>query len=229
MKRADEQIQGSNSSKKIGRCLAAGFGAAMCSNYALPELQAGIYGLDFTPGSVAYTGSNSTSEKVIVKASSISLFSFFQLNDSASDGQVMASPGTSLVKWGFVDSGFSFTALTASNFAQGTNAGLDPGPRSNSSSGVREKFVAFEVGSGVGWFQVQFDNGTGPVEYDSGAKSTFADGGEQLTVGTFGATGGGGSGAVPEPAHVSLTLLALGAVGLRRRRASRKNDVASAE
>ena len=227
MKRADEQIQGSNSSKKIGRCLAAGFGAAMCSNYALPELQAGIYMLDFTPGSVAYTGSNSTSEKVIVKTSSNSLFSFFQLNDSASDGQVMASPGTSLVKWGFVDSGFSFTALTSNNFAQGTTVGLDP--RTGTGRFDGEKFVAFDVGSGVGWFQVQFDDGTGPVVYDSGDKSTFADGGEQLTVGTSGATGGGGSGAVPEPAHVSLTLLALGAVGLRRRRASRKNDVASAE
>ena len=62
----------------------------------------------------------------------------------------------------------------------------------------------------VGWFSADLGGTQGDVTFTGGQ---FGNAGELVTVGSV---------AVPEPSAFGLSLLALGAVGLRRRRAANK-------
>ncbi len=90
----------------------------------------------------------------------------------------------------------------------------DTGSWSQSTTATGVLYQAFRsLTNKVGWFAWDLGGTQGAVTYGPGQ---YGNAGESLTVGT------GGGGAVPEPGHVGLSLLALGAVGLRRRRALKK-------
>ncbi|MCH1505749.1 MAG: PEP-CTERM sorting domain-containing protein [Verrucomicrobiales bacterium] len=70
-------------------------------------------------------------------------------------------------------------------------------------------YVGFKVDGNVGWFSANLGGDGGAVTFNGGQ---FGNAGESVTVGVQ----------VPEPSAFGLSLLALGAVGLRRRRAANK-------
>lgn len=70
-------------------------------------------------------------------------------------------------------------------------------------------YVGFKVDGNVGWFSANLGGSGGAVTFNGGQ---FGNAGESVGVGV----------AVPEPSAFGLSLLALGAVGLRRRRAANK-------
>ena len=70
-------------------------------------------------------------------------------------------------------------------------------------NGTGTQYVGFRSGANLGWFKVSFTD-MGPIVYSTGQ---FANNGERLFVG-----------GIPEPATGALGLLALGAMGIRRKR-----------
>ena len=63
--------------------VAAGFGAAVASIYAAPELSADVVGINFNPGSVNFISSTSSLRTVSISSTASSAFvgSFGQWND----------------------------------------------------------------------------------------------------------------------------------------------------
>ena len=213
--------------KKAGRYMSAGFGVAMLSNSVLADLQAGIYGINFTPESAAWT-SASTLRSIGLKANGNDVGGFSQWNDSI--GKSFSFNG-----------GFAFWALAAEgqvistlNFT-GTNSGFY-----FTTGATGTVFFAFKAtptnGGGIGWFSADLGGSQGDILYGP-VGAQYGDAGEVLTVGSSinddpapsdSDDAPSGDGVVPEPGHVSLALLALGAAGVSRRKARKKRQEALA-
>ena len=85
----------------------------------------------------------------------------------------------------------------------------DTGSWSNSTTATGTVYMGFRtLGGQVGWFATNLGGSQGAMVYTEGQAGTA---GESVTV---------GASAIPEPGSAGLALLALGAVGLRRRRES---------
>ncbi len=93
-----------------------------------------------------------------------------------------------------------------------TFSGNNPFLSSFSASATGTVYVGFRAepanGGGVGWFSIDL-GGAGNAVVFNAAGAQYGNNGESVTV---------GQSAIPEPGSVGLSLLALGAVGLRRRR-----------
>lgn len=207
--------------KKITEVTIAGFGAALAANYGAPELQAGIITLNFSPGSAPYTTASSLRSIQITTSGGGAVGGFSQWNDSI--GKSMSFNGN-MASWALKNSGDVINESTFSGSTSGFYFATHV---------TGTQFVAFKAkseiyaGGGIGWFAFYMgDAPKGDVDYTGG--SQFANAGETLTVGTNysppggdGDSGTGGGSTVPEPGTAfGLSLLALGAAGLRRRRAA---------
>lgn len=211
--------------KKITKVTIAGFGAALAANYGAPELQAGILTLNFSPGSAPFTTASSLRSIQITTSNGADAGGFSQWNDSI--GKSMQF-NNRMASWALKNSGDVINTSTFSGISSGFYFATHV---------TGTQFVAFKAkddiyaGGGIGWFAFYMgDAPRGDVVYTGG--SQFANAGESLTVGTNYSTPGGdgdsgtgdgsGDGVVPEPgtATIGLSLLALGAAGLRRRRAA---------
>jgi hypothetical protein len=172
----------------------AGFGAAMATVYTAPELSADIVGLNFTPGAVSF----SSSLTVAMNTTGGEIGGFFQYNDGYGKSFYFAS--SQLASAATVGAG---DVLNPSNFAGNLSVRFAP-------DATGTVYVGFKATDGnVGWFSANLGGTGGAVTYNGGQ---FGNAGESVGVGV----------AVPEPSAFGLSLLALGAVGLRRRRAANK-------
>ena len=183
----------------------AGFGAAMATVYTAPELSADIVGLTLTPGALSYSSSSSSSSssggrsRIAMNTTGGEVGGFSAWNNSG--GKTFASI-SSLASWATANAG---DVLNKANFL-GSSDAFD-----NATSATGTVYVGFKANDGnVGWFSASLGGGGGDVTFNGGQ---FGNAGESVTVGAT---------AVPEPSAFGLSLLALGAVGLRRRRAANK-------
>ena len=207
--------------QNVTKVTVAGFGAALAANYGAPELQAGIVTLDFSPGSVAHTNTGTLNPVNFNSSQGALVGGFSQWNDNV--GKSFSFNGN-LKSWAVAASGETINDV---NFS-GTNSGIYF--TANQTGTVFIGFRALPAnGGGIGWFKVSFGDGIDKsIKYNVDGLSQLATAGETLTVGSSSSTGGddggtgGGTGAVPEPgtATIGLSLLALGAAGLRRRRSA---------
>ncbi len=185
--------------------VAAGFGAAVASIYAAPELSADVVGINFNPGSVSFISSTSSLRTVRIKSTASSAFvgSFGQWNDiyGKSISSDFAMRAIEIVSVGQV--------LNTSTFSGAAFIGFSASQTGTFYIGFKQ--TAFN-GGGVGWFSLSLGGFGGAVVYSTDGQ--FGNNGESVTV--------GGS-AVPEPGTAGLAALALGAVGLRRRRRAINN------
>ena len=186
--------------EKVGKKIraTAGFGAAMATVYTAPELSADVVGLNFTPGAVSWT-SSSTIRTVALSTTGGGIGGFSMWNDSVGKSFQWAGGFQS---WR--------TASAGEVLKQSTFAGITSGFYfSTSASGTI--YMGFKnLDGNVGWFSADLGGTQGDVTFTGGQ---FGNAGESVTVGSV---------AVPEPSAFGLSLLALGAVGLRRRRAANK-------
>ena len=190
---------------------AVSFGAALTSMYSAPELSAQVVDLSFTPSIVPF-------------------FSGFQAVSSAPTVVfgVPASDGVSSVSFNFFNDTFGRTFYGPPSAA--TFARVDPGDVFSGFVSADQTFTSifFPFGSSfglltvtgietfgfvlsgqAGFFRVDFGQQLGdPITLLDGQ---FNIGGSSITIPEVPT-------AVPEPSSVGLTALALGAVGLRRRR-----------
>ena len=181
---------------------AAGFGAAVASVYAAPELSADVVGLTFTPSSAPWTSSSTLRNIGIQSTGGGAVGSFSQWNDSI--GKSFSFNG-GFASWAIASAG---QVLNNSDFA-GVSSGFY-----YSTAATGTIYFGFRAtaanGGGVGWFAVNLGGSQGDIVYNPGSDGQFGNAGESVIVGQ-------GS-AIPEPGSAGLALLALGAVGLRRRR-----------
>ena len=194
---------------------AATFGAALTSLYSAPELNAQIININFAPDTVAFSGGPASAASITpidftnvvsgtynipgVANAAVGVFNnstygvsilanFFNIFDGGIVALDVAQPGD------------FFTTATAGNLSF-----------TASETGVR--YIGFVAGGSVGWFSV--DLGDTP---NDGSDLLFTGGqflvgeGLGITVGVSETVG------VPEPSSAGLAALALGAIGLRRRR-----------
>ena len=170
----------------------------MATVYTAPELSADIVGLNFIPGAVNWA-STTTLNSVAMGTTGGGIGGFSVWNDSV--GKTFVFNGAGLQSWRSASAG---EVLKQSTFAG------DTGSLSISTSATGTVYMGFKSLDGnVGWFSANLGGTEGDVTFGSGQ---FGNAGESVTVGV----------AVPEPSAFGLSLLALGAVGLRRRRASNK-------
>ena len=176
----------------------AGFGAAMATVYTAPELSADIVGLNFIPGAVNWA-SSSNLNSVAMGTTGGGIGGFSVWNDGV--GKTFSFNSAGLQSWRSASAG---EVLNTSTCAGNTSI------FSNSTGNSGTVYMGFRANDGnVGWFAANLGGVQGDVTFGSGQ---FGNAGEPVTVGV----------AVPEPSAFGLSLLALGAVGLRRRRASNK-------
>ena len=185
---------------------AASFGAALTSMYSAPELSAQVVDLTFTPSIVPYGLAPDAPPVVfgIPTSNGVRDISFNFFNDA--NGRTFTGP-PSAFSFGLVDPGDVFSGIrifTTSSFLP-ASVFLANGRRGIETFG-------FLFSGNAGFFRVDLGQPGGPI--------TFLDG--QLAIGSSSITIPEVPTAVPEPSSVGLTALALGAVGLRRRRKATK-------
>ena len=178
--------------RKKGKKVATAFGAAMAAMYAAPELQAQLTPVTLTPGSVS---TQATSVAVNVQVGP-GLGSFQQWNDIIGKtiyAANFAGGGIGIVQYSSSISG------SASFFSSAIGFGASSSGKVN---------IGFNVpGQGAGWFSANLGGLGGTITYKGGC---FAALGKSTHVGDFNC--------IPEPTSAGLAALALGAVGLMRRR-----------
>lgn len=174
----------------------------MASVYTAPDLSADIVGLSFSPGSAAWTSASSLRSVSINSTGGAAVGGFSQWNDSI--GKSFSFNG-GFASWGLQNAG---DVLNTSNFT-GTSSGFyfTTGATGTQYFGFRANA---QNGGGVGWFGAKLGGSQGNIVFQGGA---YGNAGESVIV---------GAAAIPEPGAFGLSLLALGAVGLRRRRAANK-------
>lgn len=179
---------------------AAGFGAAAASIYVSPELSAAIWGITLSPNSISYKTAWTGSTVSVDISGTANDWSFLQFNDSSGKSMDWLGNGPAQ-SWSLVSAG---NTLNVTGFSGTTDSFGFTASRSGT------VYVGFKTTGGVGWFGISLGGPGGEIRYLSGGQ--FADAGETLTVGTT----------IPEGSTVGvgLSLLALGAAGLRRRRAA---------
>lgn len=189
---------------QVTKLAIGGFGAAMATVFAVPEVHATILPLNFNPGSVAAGTSANYSRRVKASTAKGGYGYFWQYNGNGGNKHI--SIYSRIYSMATVAAG---QHLSPASFAGGSSlkfGGADTGIF----------YVGFRSrGNNVGWFTIDLGGVGNPVVYGN---SRFGNEGENVIVGKL-ATG------VPEPAEwgmLSLGLLALGAAGLRRRREARK-------
>lgn len=171
----------------------------MATVYTAPELSADIVGLNFSPGAVDWT-SSSTLRSVAINTTGGQIGGFGMWNTSS--GKTFDFNGSPMQSWRIASAG---EVLNTSTFAGNTSSSTS---FNTGASGT--VYMGFKSLDGnVGWFSANLGGAQGDVTFGSGG---YGNSGESLTVGV----------AVPEPSAFGLSLLALGAVGLRRRRAANK-------
>ena len=177
----------------------AGFGAALASVYTAPELTATVVSLNFNPGSVAWTSSSTVRSVSVTSSGGNAVMGFNQWNDSV--GKTFVFDESNMASWRTAPAG---EILNTSTFAGGASS------LSNSTSATGTVYMGFRtLGGQVGWFATNLGGAQGAMVFTEGQVGTTGD---SVKVGS--AT------AVPEPGSVGLALLAIGASGLRRRRAA---------
>ncbi len=185
---------------------AASFGAALTSLYTAPELHAQI-NIVFAPDTLLFdTGPASAAELTPVEFTNVisGTYNIPGVNNAAV-GAFNNSYGVTIVNrfftgfdggifgFGIAEFGDFFTTVTNTYaVAFGT-----------SETGIR--YIGFVAGGAVGWFSI--DLGTSPTDELVFTGGRFNEG-----------IAGGIIVGVPEPSSTGLAALAMGAVGLRRRR-----------
>ena len=199
---------------------AVSFGAALTSMYSVPELSAQVVDLTFTPSVVPFDASVFAGSAVVFgipTSDGDSSVNFHFFNDSI--GRTFFGPSRAsfaTVDPGDVFSGFvpadgggqtlTFTSTFTTIFFPPDFVSL-----ANGLTGI-ETFGFGLLSGGAGFFRVDLGQPGDPITLLDGQ---FNIGGSSITIPEFPTS-------VPEPSSVGLTALALGTVGLRRRRKATK-------
>ena len=198
---------------------AASFGAALTSMYSAPELSAQVVDLSFTPSIAPFLTQSDSPEAVVVSGIS---------SNGANPINVVISNRSfaGLRERTFVVGPTSF----GSGYGIANVASVDPGDVF-SNGFVSDKRIFYSSGifipasvTGIETFGFIFSGQAGFFRVDFGQQLgdpiTLLDG--QFNIGGSSITIPEVPASVPEPSSVGLTALALGAVGLRRRRKATK-------
>ena len=197
---------------------AVSFGAALTSMYSAPELSAQVVDLSFTPSIAPFLMQSDSPEAVVVSGISsnganpinvvISNRSFAGLRERTFVvGPTSFGSGYGIANVASVDPGDVFSNGFVSDKRIFYSSGIFIGA---SVTGI-ETFGFLSSGQ-AGFFRVDFGQEAGPITLLDGQ---FNIGGSSITIPAVPTS-------VPEPSSVGLTALALGAVGLRRRRKATK-------
>ena len=183
----------------------AAFGAALASLYVADDLQGAIVTLTFTNGTIGF---NTQPLPQVTFDQIGTMPAVTQYNDGLGRS-VRAIFGPQQTNFSFITQVTTGQTLDPNLFI-GTN---QIAPFATTATGM--VYIGFRDGfSNVGWFSVNLGSPGNPVSYVTGQ---YGNGGETLIVGNI---------VIPEPSGSGLALLAMGAVGLRRRRKDCLNKAA---
>ena len=186
---------------------AVGFGAAAASIYAAPELSASIVTLNFNPTSIAYSSTSNLTSVLAKTNGGATAVGFSQYNDSF--GKTM-SWNNGFASWTQVNAG---DVLNTSNFT-GTNSLLYFSTGQGGTVYIGFRATAAN-GGGVGWFGMDLGGTEGDIVFNAGNGGQYGNQRESVRV--------GGDRVVPELGSAyGVGLLAMGAIGIGRRRRQAK-------